>query len=98
VARIPQSGGVDLTRFTPADFHISADGSSCTCPNDVVNTRAYAHGDGDGVSFRFLASQCRDCRAAEANPRGHRTVYVTPYHPYLRLRRASMPQISGKRC
>jgi hypothetical protein len=90
VARIPQSGGVDLTRFTPADFRISADGSSCTCPNKVVSTRAYAHGDGDGVSFRFLAAQCRDCpfwsdcRAAEANPRGHRTVYITPYHPYLR--------------
>jgi hypothetical protein len=90
VARIPQGCGADLTRFTPADFRISADGSRCTCPNDVVSTRAYAHGDGDGVSFRFLASQCRDCpfwrdcRAADANPRGHRSVYVTPYHQYLR--------------
>src|SRR6266496_1685453 len=90
VARIPQAGGADLTRFTPADFRISADGSSCTCPNSVVSLHAYTKPGADGVHFRFLASQCRDCpfwsdcRAAEANPRGHRTVYVTPYHPYLR--------------
>jgi hypothetical protein len=90
VARIPQSGGVDLSRFTPADFRISADGSSCTCPNNLVSTKAYATPDADGVYFRFLASQCRDCpfwsdcRTADANGRGHRTVYVTPYHPYLR--------------
>jgi hypothetical protein len=90
VARIPQSGGVDLTRFTPADFRISADQTTCTCPNNVVSTKAYATPEADGVYFRFLASQCRDCpfwsdcRAADANPRGHRTVYLTPYHPYLR--------------
>ena len=90
VARIPQAGGTDLTRFTPADFRISADGSCCTCPNNVVSRHAYTKPGADGVHFRFLASQCRDCpfwsdcRAADANPRGHRTVYVTPYHPYLR--------------
>jgi Transposase DDE domain/Transposase domain (DUF772) len=90
VARIPQSGGVDLSRFTPADFRISADGSSCTCPNNVVSTHAYTKPGADGVHFRFLAAQCRDCpfwsdcRDLDANPRGHRTVYVTPYHPYLR--------------
>jgi hypothetical protein len=90
VARIPPAGGADLTRFTPADFRISADGSSCTCPNQVVSTHAYTKPGADGVHFRFLAAQCRDCpfwsdcRAADANPRGHRTVYVTPYHPYLR--------------
>ena len=90
VARIPQSGGVDLSRFTPADFRISADGSSCTCPNGVVSTHAYTKPGADGVHFRFLASECRgcrfwtDCRDAQAKPGGHRTVYVTPYHPYLR--------------
>jgi hypothetical protein len=90
VARIPQSGGVDLSRFTPADFRISADGTSCTCPNGVVSTHAYTKPGADGVHFRFLASQCRgcpfwsECRNMDANPCGHRTVYVTPYHAYLR--------------
>ncbi len=90
VAQIPQAGGADLTRFTPADFRISPDGANCTCPNGVTSTRCYTHGAGDGVSFRFLASQCRgcpcwtDCRGVDSNPRGHRTVYATPYHPYLR--------------
>jgi hypothetical protein len=90
VAAIPQAGGADLTRFTPADFRVSADAASCTCPNGITSTRGYAHGAGDGISFRFLASQCRgcpfwtDCRGVESNPRGHRTVYATPYHPYLR--------------
>jgi hypothetical protein len=90
LARIPQAGGADLSRFTPADFRLSSDGQSCTCPNGVVSTRQYHKGDGEGVYFRFLASQCRecplwsDCRDAESNPRGHRTVYISPYHLYLR--------------
>jgi DDE family transposase/transposase-like protein DUF772 len=90
VALIPQAGGADLTRFTPADFRLSTDGSSCTCPNGVSSTRCYAHGAGDGVSFRFLASQCRgcplwnECRGTHSNPKSHRMVYITPYHLYLR--------------
>jgi hypothetical protein len=90
VALIPQAGGADLTRFTPANFRLSADGSSCTCPGGVTSSRCYAHGAGDGVSFRFLASQCRgcplwnECRGLESNPKAHRTVYLTPYHLYLR--------------
>jgi hypothetical protein len=90
LARIPQSGGVDLSRFTPADFRVSADATSCTCPNGVVSTHAYTKPPADGVHFRFLASECRgcrfwiDCRDAQASPRGHRTVSVTPYHAYLR--------------
>jgi hypothetical protein len=90
VARIPQAGGADLTRFTPSDFRISADGSSCICPNNVVSLHAYTKPGADGVHFRFLASQCRDCpfwtdcRGADGKPNGHRTVYSTPYHLYLR--------------
>jgi hypothetical protein len=90
VARIPQSGGVDLSRFTPADFRVSADRTSCTCPNGVVSRRAYSKKGVDGVHFRFLATQCRDCplwgdcRDVATNLRGHRTVYITPYHLYLR--------------
>jgi hypothetical protein len=90
VSQIPQPGGVDLTRFTPANFRLSVDGASCTCPHGVSSTRCYAHGAGDGVSFRYLASQCRgcpfwtDCRGDDGKPNAHRTVYVTPYHLYLR--------------
>jgi hypothetical protein len=90
VAHIPQSGGVDLSRFTPADFRISDDGQACTCPNGVTSTRRYAHGDSDGVFFRFTAAMCRgcplwsDCRDPESKPNAHRTVYVSDYLPYLR--------------
>jgi hypothetical protein len=90
VAYIPTSGGSDPKRFTVADFQVDAERTSCTCPTGVVSTRAYAHGDGDGVSFRFLASQCRDCRLwsdcrdPEANPKGHRSVFISDYHVYLR--------------
>jgi hypothetical protein len=90
VAAIPKGGGADQARFTPADFRVNAAQTSCTCPNGVVSTRLYQHGAGDGVSFRFLASQCRgcafwtDCRGSDSNPGGHRSVYATPYHPFLR--------------
>jgi hypothetical protein len=90
IARIPQPGGADLTRFTPADFQVSAAGTTCTCPQGVVSTRHYQKGDGEGTYFRFLASQCRDCplwdacRGPDSSPTGHRTVYLTPYHLYLR--------------
>jgi hypothetical protein len=41
---------------------------------------------GDGVHFRFRASQCRDCplwsqcRDPEASPKGHRAVFISDYH------------------
>jgi len=90
VSLIPQAGGADLSRFTPADFCVSSDGASCTCPNGVSSFRRYAHGAGDGVSFRFVVSQCRgcrlwdDCRGVDSNPNAHRMAYITPYHLYLR--------------
>ncbi len=90
VAPIPQAGGADLSRFTPADFFYDAQSARCTCPNGVTSTRAYQHGAGDGLSFRFLAAECAGCplwercRAADASPKGHRSVYVTPYHATLR--------------
>jgi Transposase DDE domain/Transposase domain (DUF772) len=90
VAWVPTSGGSDPNRFTVADFAVDPERTCCTCPNGVVSTRAYAHGDGDGISFRFLASQCRDCplwsacRDPEANPKGHRSVFISDYHAYLR--------------
>jgi hypothetical protein len=90
VALIPPSGGADPTRFGPADFVVDAERTRCRCPNGVTSTKAYASGDGDGVHFRFLASQCRSCplwdrcRGADSNPKGHRTVFVSDYHIYLR--------------
>jgi hypothetical protein len=102
VARIPQSGGADPTRFSPADFVLSADGGSCTCPNGVVSRKAYASGEGDGVHFRFTAKQCADCpltahcRAPASAPMSHRTVYITPYHEHLRAAAAFNGSDAGK--
>jgi hypothetical protein len=90
IAPIPQGGGSDPNRFSVADFQVDPERTTCTCPNGVVSTRAYRHGKGDGVSFRFLASQCRgcplwpQCRDSEASPKGHRSVFITDYHVYLR--------------
>jgi hypothetical protein len=90
VARVPSSGGSDPTRFSVADFGVNHEQTSCTCPNGVVTTRVYAHGNGDGVSFRFLASQCRNCplwnqcRDPKASPKGHRAVFISEYHAHLR--------------
>lgn len=90
VAWLPQSGGSDPTRFTVADFQVDPERTRCTCPNGVVSTKRYASGDSDGAYFRFLAPQCRgcplwtQCRAPDANPSGHRTVYLSDYHAVLR--------------
>jgi hypothetical protein len=90
VARIPPAGGQDPTRFGPADFQVDPEHSRCTCPNGRTSTKSYPHGHGDGVSFRFLASQCRGCplwepcRGVESNPKSHRMVFVSDYHAYLR--------------
>jgi hypothetical protein len=90
VAFLPQGGGSDPSRFTVADFHVDAERTRCTCPNGVVSTKAYQSGEGDGVHFRFLASQCRacplwsECREPSASAKGHRTVFISDYHVYLR--------------
>lgn len=90
VAPIPQGGGSDPNRFSVADFVVDPERTRCTCPAGVVSTRAYRHGTGDGVSFRFLASQCRgcgqwgQCREVEAKPNGQRSVFISDYHIYLR--------------
>ncbi len=90
VAQIPTSGGSDPNRFSVAQFQVDPDRTRCTCPQGVVSTRAYAHGDSDGITFRFLASQCRgcplwsQCRDPQAKPGSHRTVFISDYHIYLR--------------
>lgn len=90
VAWVPQSGGSDPHRFSVADFRVDAERTCCTCPNGVVSRKVYQHGEGDGVFFRFLSSQCQgcplwsQCREAEASPKGNRNVYISDYHSYLR--------------
>lgn len=102
VAWVPSSGGSDPRRFTVANFRVNAERTSCTCPNGVVSTKAYAHGAGDGLSFRFLASQCRgcsewgQCRDPEANPKGQRTVFISDYHPQLRAGAAFNQSAEGR--
>ncbi|NJN18881.1 MAG: hypothetical protein HC822_22790 [Oscillochloris sp.] len=91
VARIPQPGGTDGSRFGPADFRVDLARTRCTCPHGVTSTACYRKGDGDGIRFRFLASQCgecplwNECREPTAKPTGHRTVYITDYHAILRV-------------
>ena len=53
VAWVPTSGGSDPNRFTVADFQVDTERTTCTCPHGLVSTKAYAHGAGDGISFRF---------------------------------------------
>jgi Transposase DDE domain/Transposase domain (DUF772) len=102
VAWIPTSGGSDPQRFTVADFAVDVERTSCTCPNGAVSTKAYRHGDGDGISFRFLASQCRgcplwsQCRDVEANPKGHRSVFISDYHAELRAAAAFNQTATGR--
>jgi hypothetical protein len=89
VAWIPASGGSDRTRFTVADFQVNAERTRCVCPVGLLSTTVYRSGSGDGVSFRFLAADCAGCgdwarcRDVEANPKGHRSVFISDYHRHL---------------
>jgi hypothetical protein len=90
VAQIPHTGVAGPARFTPADFRMSSDGRSCTCPRGVTSHRAYVHSQGEGISFRFYGADCRECplwvacRGSESKPNSQRAVYLTPYHTHLR--------------
>lgn len=92
-ARVPQSGGSDPSRFSVADFQVDHERTHCTCPNGVVSSKAYASQDGDGVHFRFRASQCRGCelwsrcRLPAAKPNGNRVVFISDYHAMVRQAR-----------
>ena len=80
VAQVAHTGVAGPSRFTPADFPINAEGTECTCANGVTSTRAYQHPKADGVTFRFLGSQWRDCpfweacRGPESKPTSQRAV------------------------
>jgi hypothetical protein len=102
VAHIPPSGGADPNRFGPADFVVNPERTRCTCPNGVTSAKVYLSQDGDGVYFRFLATQCRgcplwtDCRGVTGNPKGHRMVFVSDYHAYLRRAAAFNQSAEGQ--
>lgn len=48
-------------RFVPADFTLSADGFSLTCPGGVTTTKVFPKPGYDGREFRFPAKMCRGC-------------------------------------
>lgn len=48
-------------RFVPADFTLSEDGLSLTCPNGVTTTKIYLKFGCDGDEFRFPAKMCQGC-------------------------------------
>jgi IS5 family transposase len=89
VAHTPQSGGYDPSRYGPADFKLSADGKGCICPNGVQSDKAHPSDEGDGLNFRFTAKMCRDCplwgkcRQPGSNPKGYRSVYISPYQVHV---------------
>jgi hypothetical protein len=90
VAQVPHAGVAGPARFTPADFRMSSDGRSCTCPRGVTSHRAYVHAQGEGISFRFYGADCRDCplweacRGPTSGLNSQRAVYLSPYHTHLR--------------
>lgn len=90
VAHTPIVGSHGAPRYGPADFVLSSDERTCRCPNGVVSTRRYDHGEADGWQFRFTATACADCplwaqcRDPQANPRGHRAVFISAYHGTVR--------------
>jgi hypothetical protein len=90
VALIPTPGGADPNRFGPADFQVNAERTACTCPNGVVTTRLAPKRNADGLTARYLASDCRgcpfwtDCRGVDGKPKAQRSVFLTDHHAYLR--------------
>ncbi|MDQ5851056.1 MAG: transposase, partial [Chloroflexota bacterium] len=103
VAQIPHTWVDGTARFTPADFQISCDGGSCTCPNGVTSQRVYRHAWADGVTFRFFGADCRGCplweacRGPTSKPNSQRAVYLTPFHTHLRQAAAFNATPEGQR-
>ncbi len=67
-----------------------------------MSTRSYQHPNADGVTFRFLGSQCRECpfweacRGPASKPASQRAVSSTPYHGHLRDGAAFTATAEGK--
>lgn len=82
-------------RFGPADFTLSEDELSLSCPNGEESTVRYRAGKHtEGWQFRFSADQCSDCplwtqcRAPNANPEGFRTVSISDHRSEVEAARA----------
>ena len=83
VAALVRSGrNPDL--FNPNDFTLGAQGE-LTCPNGHISTKAYRSQSADGWTYRFYATQCRDCpllqkcRGDVTPPTKHRQVFISDY-------------------
>jgi len=80
--------------FGPADFTLSKDGASLTCPNGNVSIIAYRSGAGEGRTFRFFASECagcplwNQCRGDSCKPKAHRQVFISDYRAHLEAAQA----------
>jgi transposase len=48
--------------FTPADFHLEADGQFLVCPAQAETRTRYRSARGTGWQFHFKRSQCRTCQ------------------------------------
>jgi hypothetical protein len=102
VALIPTPGGADPNRFGPPDFQVNAERTACTCPNGVVTTRLAPKRNADGLTARYLASDCRDCpfwtdcRGLDGKPKAQGSVFLTDHHAYLRQAAVFNPTPEGK--
>lgn len=78
-------------RYGPADFTLSEDGNSMSCPGGQTTDRKYRHGGKEGWNFRFTKGMCqgcgklKECRGNPDEPTTARNVYYSDYRtPYLR--------------
>lgn len=76
-------------RFGPADFTLSPDATTLTCPQGQTSTTAYRAHSAQGRNFRFTAQQCADCPLAaqcrgDAVPADHmRQVFSSAFRSVL---------------
>lgn len=88
------SNSKDAERFPPADFTLSNNGNTLTCPNGETTDTAYSAGNSEGRNFHFSTSQCEgcplweNCRGAEAEPGKPRRVFISDYRPHQDAARA----------
>jgi hypothetical protein len=76
-------------RFGPADFTLSPDATTLTCPQGQASTTAYRSQSGQGRNFRFTAQQCAGCPLLEqcrgdAVPAEHmRQVFISDFRSVI---------------
>lgn len=82
-------------RFGPADFRLSEDKLSLSCPGGEASTVRYRAGaHTEAWQFRFSGDQCAECplwsqcRTPNANPAGFRTVSISDHRSEVEAARA----------